>query len=841
MPPTNSPSPVRERLTFNAAWRFHREKDSASAAAAIAVENRNPSAIANRFEDPAGPTAAAFDDTAWRELDLPHDWGVDGAFDPDLPGRTGRLPWAGIGWYRKTFRLPATGIASPRVELEFEGAMSHTEVWCNGHRVGHWVYGYTTFRVDLTTHLHPDGDNVVAVRLANPPDSSRWYPGAGLYRPVWLHLTHPTRIAPWGVFVSTPEITDDEALVRVDTIVESSQATAAPCVLTTRIHLADEEGEPAGPAVATADACEISPGPIHGQQVLRSQTLRLASPRRWDITAPHRYVAVCQLRLDDVVVDALATPFGVRSIEFKPDDGFHLNGRRVPIQGVCLHHDLGALGAAFDATAAARQLRLLRELGCNAIRTAHNPPAPGLLELCDRLGFLVMDEAFDCWRLAKSDHDYGHYFDAWHDRDLRAMVRRDRNHPSVILWSIGNEILDLMHDPESWKLGARLAGIVREEDRTRPVTFGCNFAHTAEQGMQSAVDLIGFNYKPWAYADFHQRHPQVPVYGSETSSCISTRDTYVFPVSDDPSAGTEHYQVSSYDLCAPSWASPPDAEFAGLDDAPHAAGEFVWTGFDYLGEPTPFNEDVTNLLNFADPADRERMTAEIAALGRVRIPSRSSYFGILDLAGFPKDRYHLYQARWRPELPVAHLLPHWNWAGREGEITPVFLYTNGDEAELFVNGRSLGTRRRGPRDYRLRWDDVRYEPGELHALVTRAGQPWAGATRRTTAAPAAVRLIAEPPPPGVSDPLLQFVQVEIVDAEGAIVPTADPELLFSLTGPGTLEAIDAGDPTQHRAFRSTALPAFRGRCLVIIRSETRTARWELTVTTESLLPATLRP
>ncbi len=459
----------------------------------------------------------------------------------------------------------------------------------------------------------------------------------------------------------------------------------------------------------------------------------------------------------------------------------------------------------------------MQEMGCNAIRTSHNPPAPELLDLCDRMGMLVMDESFDCWRAAKLPNDYHRDFDDWHEKDLRALVRRDRNHPSIILWSIGNEIPE-QGSPAGHKIAAELSAIMRDEDATRPTTAGCNDIRAGYNGFQETVDVFGYNYKPGEYGKFHKAHPNQPLYGSETASCVSSRGEYVFPVSSNKADGRADFQVSSYDLYAPGWAMPPDWEFKGQDQNPFVFGEFVWTGFDYLGEPTPYNDDVTNLLNFSDPAEKARMEKELAALGKIRVPSRSSYFGILDLCGFKKDRFYIYQARWRPDLPMAHILPHWNWPERLGQVTPVHVYTSGDEAELFVNGKSLGRKSKGKLEYRLRWDDVIYEPGEVRVVAYKNGKKWAEETVKTTGTAAQLKCEADRKIIKNDGQDLSFVTVSIADKDGQIVPRSHNKINFSIDGPGEIVAVDNGDATSHESFQAKEMDAYNGLCLVIVRA-----------------------
>ena len=769
----------------------------------------------------------AFDDSDWHQLDLPHDWGTDGPFDAALPGETGKLFWPGVGWYRKRFRLPRTD-GRRDIAIDFDGAMAYAAIWLNGRFVGGWPYGYSSFRLDLTPYARFGAENTIAVRLHNPPDSSRWYPGSGLYRNVWLVRMPRVRVAHWGVFVSTPRVTAEAATVNVDVTLQNQTERAASIELRADIYELRGEADTLGRRVASAEPLQLE---IPAEKsTMRSQVAIVKRPRRWSLRRPHRYLAVTTIEHQGRILDRVETTFGIRSVRFDPDAGFFLNERPVPIQGVCMHHDLGALGTAVSERALERQLSILQEMGCNAIRTAHNPPAPELLALCDRRGLLVMDEAFDCWRRGKKRtpgmedgdegvefYDYARVFDDWHERDLRAMVRRDRNHPSIVLWSIGNEVIEQSY-ADGWKLASRLAGIVREEDRTRPITSAFCDEIAGYSGLQTAIDVVGYNYKPWEYAKFHRHNPTQPVLGSETSSCVSSRGEYFFPVEADKRHGRSNFQVSSYDLSTADWAFPPDREFQGLDESPFAAGEFVWTGFDYLGEPTPYNADATNLLNFTDPRERRRMAAELERLGRIRVPSRSSYFGIIDLCGFPKDRFYLYQARWRPELKMAHILPHWNWPERVGQVTPVHVYSCADEAELFLNDRSQGRRRRGRFEYRFRWDDVRYEPGELRVVTRKNGRKWATAVRRTTGSAVRLRLWGDRDGLAADGKDLVFVTVAVVDGEGRVVPRAGHLVRFELRGPGEIVATDNGDPTCLVAFREPTRPVFNGLALVVVRA-----------------------
>ncbi|MCU0772742.1 MAG: DUF4982 domain-containing protein, partial [Verrucomicrobia bacterium] len=715
------------------------------------------------------------------------------------------------------------------VFLEFDGVMANAQVWLNGHPVGGWPYGYNAFQVELTPHLRFGGTNVVAVRADTQQWGSRWYPGAGLYRHVWLVKTAPLHVAPWGVFITTPAVRDAQGTAHVAVTVNNAMDRECFATVDTEILELQPDGSP-GRSVAHAQGAAIGVAPRASAGVkVRAE---VPQPKRWDVIAPNLYLARVTVSCDGRVSDVYEQSFGFRTIEFTASDGFKLNGRRVPIQGVCLHHDLGPLGAAFNLRAAERQLEILKEMGCNAIRTAHNPPAPQVLDLCDRMGLLVMCEAFDCWKQGKAGNDYARLFDEWHERDLRAMVRRERNHPSVVLWSIGNEV----HEQSGPDLAQSLAGIVRSEDPTRPVTAGANQANAGINGFQTAVDVFGLNYNINEYRRLldHPGNESKPFLSTESASCISSRGEYFFPVARGESSRF-NFQVSSYDLDAPSWAQSPDDAFAALDRHPRFMGEFVWTGFDYLGEPTPYDANLSNLLNFTDPGKRAAMQRELEALGKIRVPAASSYFGILDLCGFKKDRFHIYQARWRPDFPMAHILPHWNWPERVGQVTPVHVYTSGDQAELFLNGQSLGRKKKGQYEYRLRWDDVVYQPGQLEVVAYRNGKQWARHSVRTAGAAAQVLLEADRKEIAADGRDLSFVTVRIADKDALTVPRANHRLTFELTGPGEIVAVGNGDATSHEPFQARQRQAFNGLCLVIVRSlPDRTGPFTLKAESEGL-------
>jgi beta-galactosidase len=828
---------VRERQNFDADWRFHLgDPDD--------VKNNQIDypqlkdfilASANDFTkgtptvrpqgNPGGDVSFVkpdYDDSMWRTLNLPHDWAIEGPFDIRQEGATGKLPYAGKGWYRKHFTVPLG--EDRRLFLDIDGAMAYSTVWINGQLVGGWPYGYSSYELEITPYIKPGEDNVVSIRLNNLSDSSRWYPGSGIYRHVWLVKTSPVHIAHWGTTITTPDATKDDAAINLKGTLLNESSSGATAQIVTKIYNSTAQGQPTGAAVAM-----LSPAVIkiasNGRQDFESKT-SLPSPKLWTLQDPHRYVALTQVTQNGKLIDSYSTLFGIRTIKFDPNQGFFLNGERVPIQGVCDHQDLGALGIAFNERAAERQLEILKEMGCNALRTSHNMPAPELLDLCDRMGILVMDESFDCWKQGKRGSDYHLLFPDWHERDLRAEYRRDRNHPSVIMWSIGNEVQELS-GPSRQPIASELTAIAHDEDPTRLTVLGSNVtdawhdnATSGAKSVADGVDIYGQNYWPGVYSQFHAARPNQPVIGSETCSTVSSRGIYVFPISNDRGAGRQDFQMSSYDLYMPGWGNTPDDEFSELEKNPCAAGEFVWTGFDYLGEPTPYNGDLTNLLNFHNPVDIAKATEELKALGRIPCPSRSSYFGIVDLCGFKKDRFYLYQLHWRPDFPMVHILPHWNWPGREGQITPVYVYTSGDEAELFLNGTSLGRKKKAPFQYRLIWNDVTYAPGELKAVAYKNGQPWSETSVKTTGAATALRL--EPDRAKIKgDGLdLSYVTTRLVDKDGLTVPVAQNLVKYEVTqGPGEIVATDNGDATDLNIFSKPERNAFNGLALAIVRAK----------------------
>jgi beta-galactosidase len=801
-PAASPPSLPAGRVSFDDGWRFFRGEAT-------------------------GAERPGFDDSRWRALDLPHDWAIEGPFAESNGPSQGGLPFFGTGWYRKRFTVPQSG-PDRRTWIEFDGAMANSTVWLNGQELGGRPYGYIGFGFDLTPHLRRDGEeNVLAVRLAPEPESSRWYPGAGLYRHVWLETTSAVHVARWSTVVTTPRVAETEALVNIVADVRNDGATSR----TVRTHV--EVVDPEGRVVARTDRASSTLGAGGVSSV--AAAVPVTGPTRWTLERPALYQAVVVVEDDTTVIQRQATRFGIRSLSFSPTSGFALNGRRAPFKGVCLHHDLGALGTAVNRAAIARQLRIMRQMGVNAIRTSHNPPAPELLDLADEMGFLVIDEAFDMWGRTKVPNGHGKYFAEWGERDLRDMIRRDRNHPSVILWSIGNEILE-QNEPAGATIAVRLKAICREEDPTRLVTAGLNQLDNAiRNGLAAAVDVVGFNYQARHYERVLKDHPGWMIFAAESASTVSSRGVYHVPL--EKYQKHPSHQISSYDIIAPPWAYAPDAEFAAQDRLPQVLGEFVWTGIDYLGEPTPY-------YGWGEPADPNDW------------PARSSYFGIVDLAGFPKDRYYLYQSRWT-DTPMVHLLPHWTWPGREGHTIPVMAYTNAQDVELFLDGMSLGRKTKGKdltripvgrsvnddgyldSPYRLSWN-VPYRPGTLRAIAYRDGAEVARTEVRTAGPPARLRVETDRSTLAAGGNDLAFVTVRVEDASGTLCPTADTTIRFTVTGAGSIVAVDNGDPATTAPFQGTERAAFNGFALAVVRAARAGGVIELTATADGLAAGSTR-
>ncbi|TGY77978.1 glycoside hydrolase family 2 TIM barrel-domain containing protein [Lepagella muris] len=772
-----------------------------------------------------------FDDSSWRDLDLPHDWAIEGSFSEDNPSGTGggALP-GGVGWYRKTFTLPAS-MKGKCIYVDFDGAYMNATVYINGHDLGTRPYGYASFSYDLTPWLKP-GENVIAVRVDNAEQpNSRWYSGCGIYRHVWLRALDPVHVAQWGTFVRQDSVTPDNARLTVLTNVENTGDKDVKAELTTSVVDAD------GKVVASvASPVELSPK----CKVEVVQPLDVVSPSLWSVKTPYLYTVVSEVNVDGVTVDCYETKTGFRSLEFDAEKGFSLNGERLKINGVCLHHDAGALGAVVNRAAIARQLRILKEMGANAVRSSHNPPAPELLELCDSMGMMVMDETFDMWRKKKTSHDYARYFPEWHERDLTDLVVRDRNHPSIIMWSIGNEVLEQWSDAQADTLSLaeanlilnfghgkdmladkeapmsvnslltkKLADMTRELDPTRPVTAGCNEPAPGNHLFRSgALDIIGFNYHDDWFKDVPKNFPGKPFIITESVSALQTRgyyrmpsdSMYVWPERWDKPFYDESFACSSYDNCHVPWGNTHEGTMRHVEDNDFIMGQFVWTGFDYLGEPTPYGW-----------------------------PARSSYFGIVDLAGFPKDSYYMYQSRWRPDLDVLHLFPHWNW--KEGQEIDVWAYfNNADEVELYLNGESLGAKRPEEGSYHVSWR-VPFVPGELEAVSRKSGREVKRDVVRTASEPYAVRLTADRSEINADGEDLCYITAEIVDNKGNVCPVADNEIEFSVEGAGKNVGVDNGSPVSLEPFKSDKRKAFNGKALLIVQNTGK--RGDIKVTAKS--------
>ena len=758
-----------------------------------------------------GAFMPGYDDSGWDKVSVPHDWAITGPFsiENDLQnvqivqnmetkaslktGRTGGLPYVGVGWYRTEFSVP-DGMTA---ELLFDGAMSEARVYVNGHEVCFWPYGYSPFHCDVTPYLNKSGSNVLAVRLENLPFSSRWYPGAGLYRNVHLVCTSAKAHIPvWGTFVSTPSVHKDMASVSLAISLRSDKENID-------IEYYTDIISPEGEKVASRRSVALyHNGDSHVQKFL------VKAPKLWSPEHPYLYKALTRILVDGVVTDEYETRFGIRSIEFIPEKGFYLNGEHRKFKGVCNHHDLGPLGAAVSVPALRHQLTMLKDMGCDAVRTSHNTPAPELVSLCDEMGLMMMVEPFDEWDDAKCQNGYHRYFDEWAERDMISMLHAFRNSPSVIMWSIGNEVPSQC-SADGYKTAAFLQSICHREDPTRPVTCGMDQVNCVlSNGFAAQLDIPGINYRTFRYKDCYEQLPQGLVLGSETASTVSSRGTYHFPVEKAFSVKHEDHQSSGYDMEACNWSNIPDVDLALAEDYPWTLGQFVWTGFDYLGEPSPYDTDAW--------------------------PNHSSMFGIIDLASIPKDRYWLYRSIWNTESPTLHIVPHWTWPGREGKVTPVYVYTSWPEAELFVNGVSQGRRSKlspsapceGLQDeavegrYRLMWNDVVYQKGELRVVAYDAeGNVAASESVRTAGKPYALRLECYRNSIARDGDDLAYVTVSVVDKDGNIVPSDTREVFASVSGAGEFRAIANGDPCSLEMFHHPHMHLFAGKLTVIVRSK----------------------
>ena len=758
------------------------------------------------------------DGKVWSQVAVPHDWAIAGPFDKkwdlqmvaieqngekeksEKSGRSGALPWIGEGMYKMNLQLPK---GYKRAVLVFDGAMSQPVVSVNGKEAGRWAYGYNAFRIDITPFIQFGKNNLIEVHLNNVEESSRWYPGGGLYRPVSVELYGNENFSTWATFVRTLKANRQAAEVEVNALLEGKIGKSGKTV----IALLDEKGTKVAEQTILGAAPEIK------------TTLKVANPQLWSPESPYLYQVKLTRYEGKKVADVQTLKTGIRTISVSKNNGFQLNGITRKIKGVCLHHDLGPLGAAENKAALIRQIKMMKEMGCDAIRTAHNMPSTMQMEICDSLGMMVMAESFDMWIYPKCKNGYAKFFKEWSDKDITNLVKHHRNHPSIIMWSIGNEI------PEQWskegmEIAKHLQNLCHQYDPSRPVTQGMDKAEAAlKSGFAQVMDVPGFNYRVHKYYKNIEQLPQGFLLGSETASTVSSSGVYKFPV-EVRACNNNPYpdgQCSSYDTEYCSWSNLPDDDWKLQDDYSWVIGEFVWTGYDYLGEPTPYD---------------------------TYWPSRSSYFGICDLAGLPKDRYYMYRSRWNETQHTTHLLPHWNWTGREGQVTPVYCYTDGVEGELFVNGKSQGRARKDKSSrldrYRLRWNNVKYEPGEIRVVTyNQYGDKVGEDVKRTAGEPAQMKFSVETPDhepiacmvEGCTDEHnvllnadgndLAFVTVSLLDKDGNECPLADDELTFEVTGAGTFKAACNGDATSLEPFTHPHMKLFSGKLVVIVQSSTQ--------------------
>ncbi|MEG1685616.1 MAG: DUF4982 domain-containing protein, partial [Bacteroides sp.] len=768
---------VRTEYTFEKDWKF------------------------SRLDNPAF-SSPDYNDKQWQTVTVPHDWAIYGPFSSqndkqkvaiaqdgqketlEHAGRTGGLPFVGVGWYRRSFEVPAFS-KGKKATLVFDGAMSHARVYVNGKEAGYWPYGYNSFYLDVTPFLNANGKNTLAVKLENETESSRWYPGAGLYRNVHLIINEEAHIPMWGTQLTTPIVKENFAQVHLNTswVVAKGQPTKAYQIVTEIKNATGEVVSKGNKQLTDFDNQTFS------------QEFVVEKPILWTPETPYLYTAQSKVYEGNVLKDEYTTTFGIRSIQVIPNKGFFLNGKKTVFKGVCNHHDLGPLGTAVNDAAIRRQIRILKDMGCNAIRTSHNMPAPELVKACNEMGMMIMMETFDEWATAKCENGYHKFFDEWAEKDLVNMLRHYRNAPGVVMWCIGNEVPDQWNGDKGPKLSRYLQDICHREDPTRPVTQGMDIpAAVVNNNMAAVMDVAGFNYRPHQYPDNYKKLPQQLILGSETASTVSSRGIYKFPVSREWMKKYDDHQSSSYDVESCGWSNLPEDDFIQHEDLPYCIGEFVWTGFDYLGEPTPYYTDW---------------------------PSHSSLFGIVDLAGLPKDRYYLYRSHWNKEQETLHLLPHWNWKGREGEITPIFVYTNYPTAELFINGKSQGKRTKDlsvtvrnstdsvsimnfkrQQRYRLMWMDTKYEPGTVKVVAyDKNGKAVAEKTMCTAGKPHHIELIPDRRLLKADGKDLSFVTVKIVDKNGNLCPNATTEIKFKVKGAGIYCAGANGNSASLESFQ----------------------------------------
>ena len=802
---------AREVVNFNKDWKF-----------------------CLNIEEGLDPSAPEFDDSGWRTLDLPHDWAIEGDFDEHNPSGTGggALP-GGIGWYRKSFTVSKKD-QGQIISIEFDGVYMNSSVYLNGHLLGTRPYGYISFSYDLTPYLNWDEDNVISVKVDNSDQpNSRWYSGCGIYRDVRLVKMKRVHLEQWGTYITTSDISKDKATVNISVTIRNEDFNSFPFRNSVSLIVKDKKGKTVGKATQAF--------PERGGNISINDTILINTPHLWSVDDPYLYTLVTKIIRNGKCIDTYETPFGIRTIEFRADSGFYLNGEHVRINGVCNHHDLGCLGAATNERAIERQLQILKTMGCNGIRCSHNPPSPILLDLCDRMGFLVMDEAFDMWRRRKTDRDYARFFDDWYERDLTDLVVRDRNHPSIVLWSIGNEVLEQWSDAKADTLSleqanlilnmghsadqlaqegemtvnslitARLAGIIKELDPTRPVTAGCNEPSPGNHLFRSgAIDVIGYNYHNQNVPAVPRLFPGKPIIITESVSALMTRGFYEMPSDKmmtrparwDRPYFNETFSCSAYDNVATPWGSHHEDNLIFLNSQPFVAGQDIWTGFDYIGEPTPYGW-----------------------------PARSSYFGIVDLAGFPKDIYYLYQSEWT-DTPVLHLFPHWNWTPGE-QIDMWCYYNNADEVELYINGVSQGIRSKDAEHLHVVWN-VTFEPGTVKVVARKDGVETASQEIHTAGEPAQIRLTPDRSTIKADGTDLSFVTVEILDMDGNLCPNSDNLVQFEISGNGFIAGVDNGSPISLERFKDNKRKAFYGKCLVVLQNNGKKGIIKLDAVSEGL-------
>lgn len=764
------------------------------------------------------------DQTQWKSLDLPHDWSIETAFDKQSPvGHGGGYLTGGLGWYKKDFTVDKQD-SSKRISIHFDGVYCNSEVWINGHYLGKRPNGYIGFEYDITPYLNFGQTNQILVKVDNSNQpNSRWYSGSGIYRNVWLKKTEKLYVVNWGTFITTPKVSKDQATVNVVTTIGNDNNEEKTAVLRTRVLKDGQE--------ITQSEKEFLISSKANQEL--EQQLEINTPELWSDVSPELYTAISEILIEGNLIDQKKTNFGIRNFRFDLDKGFILNGVQTKIKGVCLHHDLGPLGAAVNTRAIERKLEIMKEMGVNGIRTAHNPPSPELLDLCDQMGFIVMDEAFDMWAHAKNPHDYATVWEQWHKKDLEDQILRDRNHPSVFMWSIGNEIPE-QWSPEGAEIGRELSAIVKGLDTTRVVTAGMNppihvnndevtiqFEDTAAEpnalAGSGALDLIGYNYAHQTYEDHQKNFPNTPFIASETTSGLQTRGFYEFPSDTTKiwpvrwdlvfTQGNEDNTVSAFDQVRTPWGSLHEETWKIIKKHDFLSGMFVWTGFDYIGEPTPY-----------------------------QWPSRSSYFGIVDLAGFPKDVYYMYQSEWT-DTPVLHVFPHWNW--EEDTLVDLWVYyNNADEVELFLNGESLGVKSKEGDDLHLMWR-VPYEKGTLKAVSRKDGKVVLEREVKTAGIASELSLTADRSTIYADGEDLSFITVGVMDENGVIVPRAADQISFTIDGPGKIVGVANGDPTNHESFKGQTHKAFNGKCLVVLQAGREKGNMVLTATAPGLKQSTI--